>query len=342
MNESTRVPTPVPAVPLRRRILTAVVAVGISAALVIWIVLRIESPEQVWSSIGEASLLPLLAIVPCSFLSHWLRATRWRRFIGRPVSRFYAFSSVMIGYAVNDVIPRGGEVARVVNMWRTTGTPAPSLIATLVAERILDVILLLGFLGFSLILEGDRISTTFPAVAKAGPPALLLAAAGAGFVAVLAVAGERLARIAEAIGGKVHARLGSALGRVVREGAQGLAIVRRPRAAAAALVETVAIWALYLLNLVLGLAAFHLLGTLGLGAATVWFSITSFSVMIPSQGAIGVYHKLGQESLHLLYGVDPDRALACVTVIHALLFLGVGGIGGAAVWGLQSMLRGRR
>jgi uncharacterized protein (TIRG00374 family) len=313
----------------------------VSAVLVFWIVARIERPEQVARSIAGASILPLVAIVPVSFLSHWFRATRWRRFLGRPVPRFYAFSSVMIGYAVNDVVPRGGEVARVVNMWRTTGTPAPSLAATLVAERFLDVIILVGFLGFSLVLEGDRISEAFPAVAGAGPSALGLAVVGIGFLVAMAFAGGRLAELTERIAGKIHRRLGSALGRIVREGAQGLAIVRRPRAAAVALLETGLIWSLYLAAHLLGLAAFHLLDGIGVAGGTVSFSITSCSVLVPSQGAIGAYHKLGQESLHLLYGVDSDSALACVTVLHAILFIGVGGLGGAAVWFLQSLRLGR-
>jgi hypothetical protein len=318
-----------------------VIPVVVSAALVIWIVAQIDNPKEVLRSIADASLLPLAAMVPVSFLSHWVRAIRWRRFIGSPVSRFYSFSSVMIGYAVNLVIPRGGEVARVVNMWKTTDVAAPLLIATLLAERVLDVLILLVFLGFSLMIEGDRIAEHLPAAAGAGPGVLAMAALGVGLVLTMAFAGEPLAAWTERLAGRIHPRLGSALGRMVREGAQGLAIVRRPRDAIIALFETAVIWFLYWLALMLGLAGFHLLNDSGLTGGTVSFSITGLSVLVPSQGAIGVYHKLGRDCLDKLYGINRDTALACITVIHAILFIGVGGLGGAAVWLLQSVLRSR-
>ena len=45
-----------------------------------------------------------------------------------------------------DVLPRVGEVARVVNMNRMTKVPVARLVTTLIAERFLDVIALVLFL----------------------------------------------------------------------------------------------------------------------------------------------------------------------------------------------------
>lgn len=324
-----------------RRFVSIALPVAVSAVLIVWILGSIDDPEQILASIRDASLPLLLAIIPVSFLSHWLRATRWRRFLGGDVSRFYSFTSVMLGYAVNLVIPRGGEVARVVNMNRTTATPYPSLVATLLAERVLDVILLLAFLGVALLIEGPRIDETFPIVTKLGPGALLLATLGVFGVALLAFAGDWIVRVTERLTTPVHAGLGRIVTRLATEAKDGFAFMREPAQACWVLIETLAIWMLYWAGLILGMQAFGILAEIGLAGGTVAFSLTSFSVMVPSQGAIGVYHKFGQDSLHLLYGVAPGLALAWVTVVHAILFVVVGGIGGAGVWLLQ-LARARR
>jgi hypothetical protein len=325
-----------------KRAISIALPVVVSAGFVYWIVQSIEQPSAIWDSIRGASLPLVAAIVPLSLLSHWFRATRWCRFIGGPVSRGYAFSSVMIGYVVNLIIPRGGEVARVVNMNRMALIPYPRLFATLIAERILDVLVLLALLGLSFQLDGERLGDAFPAVARLGPT--LLAAAIAGLIAmgVLGFAGERLARFAGRTAGLLHTRLGSWAENVAREGAEGFSFVRNPARTVVILGETAAIWGLYCSTFALGLAAFGLLGGLGWRGTTVVFSVASASVVVPSQGAIGVFHSFGEKALSQLYGIGRDQALACITVIHAVLFLGVAGVGGVLVWGAQAAVsRGR-
>ena len=325
-----------------KKVVSILLPIGISGALVVWILSGIEDPDVVLDAALNANPFLLLAIVPVSLASHWLRATRWLRLLGMPgASRVVAFSSVMIGYAVNVVVPlRAGEAARLVNMNVQTGAPYPRMITTLVAERLVDLLFLIVFLGLSLLFAGDRIAEAFPVIGQTGP--LLVAAAVVGLVGLLGIAfaGERLARIVESLAGKLHAGLGERAGHFTREAARGFEFVRDPIQAAVVAAESVAIWVLYWGTLILGLAAFGFLADIGLDGGTVVFSITSSGVLVPSQGAIGAYHTAGRESLHLLYDVPRDLALARVTVVHAILFLGVGGIGGALAWLLQ-LLRGK-
>ncbi len=336
-----------PAKPSRRkRIVSIVLSVGVSAALVIWIVRSIDDPEAILAAVRNASLPLLIAILPVSFFSHWLRATRWRRFLGdcvrRPddpvdapgehVARRDAFASIMLGYAVNLVIPRGGEVARIVDMNRRSGAPAARLIATLFAERILDLILLLAFLGISLWLDGDRIREAFPAIAKATPVPIAIAIVGILGVAAIAFAGDLVVGVTKRVTSAIHPTFGRIATGLATEAKNGFAFVRDPIQGTLALAETILIWICYWYGMILGLQAFGILDEIGLAAGTVVFAMTSTSVLVPSQGSIGVYHKFGEESMTLLYDVAPAAALACVTVVHALLFLVVGGLGGAAAW----------
>lgn len=356
---SDAIPVTPPKPSRRKRIVSIVLSVGVSTALVVWILRSIEDPEAILEAVRGASIPLLLAILPVSFLSHWLRATRWRRFLGECVrepgapddahdaargpfvTRRDSFASIMLGYAVNLVIPRGGEVARVIDMNRRSGAPAARLIATLFAERIIDLILLLAALGISLLLEGDRIAETFPAIASATPIPIALSIVGVVGIAALAFAGDLVVGVTKRVTTAIHPRIGRIATGLAIEAKRGFAFVRDPVQGTLALLETIAIWVCYWYGMILGLQAFGILDNIGLAAGTVVFSLTSTSVLVPSQGSIGVYHKFGEESMTQLYNVPAADALACVTVVHALLFLVVGGLGAAAVWLVLSARRGR-
>ena len=314
----------------------------VTGGFVYWILAyQVKDPARIAGFIRNAAVLPLLVILPLSFVSHLLRAWRWRRFIGRPVPLFYAFTSVMIGYAVNDVLPRVGEVVRVVNMNRITRVPLAHLVTTLVAERVLDVLALVVLLGLSLLLEGGRIAAQFPELARAGPVALAGALGGLVLLFAVAFASEPLCRASGALARRLHPRLGDRVEGVIRQGAEGLAFLRKPSQALPVLIETTGIWALYLLAFLLGLSSFGLLEEIGLRGGTVAFSVSTAGVLVPAVGAIGPYHEFGKTALTQLYHVDSDRALAFVTVIHAVLFYVVGGLGGVAAWGAQVWKRRR-
>jgi uncharacterized membrane protein YbhN (UPF0104 family) len=314
----------------------------LTGALVYYILrYQIKDPKEVWSSITHAALLPLIIFIPLSLLSHLVRAWRWRRFIGQPVSLFYSFTSVMIGYAVNDVLPRVGEVARVVNMNRMTRVPIAKLLTTLVAERILDVLALVFLLGISFLLEGDRITEQIPWLSQAGRFAMLFGGLGLFCMIGIAFFSEPICRLAGAAGRRVHTGLGNKTETLVRQGAEGLAFLKRPGQAVWVLLETAGIWGLYLITFMLGLASFGLFEGVGYSGATVSFSVTSMGILVPTVGSIGAYHEAGRLSLTEIFNVDSDRALACITVIHALAFYLVGGVFGILAWGLQVFMRRR-
>ncbi len=317
--------------------------VVVSAILVYFIVRDVEKPQRIWEAFGRASWPLLAAIVPLNLLSHFLRAQRWRRFIGRPVSLYFAFSSTMIGYAVNGVVPRGGEIARVVNMHRTTGVAVARILATLVAERVFDLLVLLMLIGGSLWLEGAVVAGRFPWLSAVAPVAL--AGALFGFVVLIAIAvkGERLALVLETVLMRAHPKAAEIAPRLIRQASAGLAFVKHSRQVGLVAVETVLIWGLYIATFCLGLAAFGVFEQTGLRGGVVAYSITSASALVPSAGQIGTFHKLGVDSLTGLYGVAAVDALAFVTALHLLLFYFVAGGAGIALWiGQAFVARSRR
>ena len=88
----------------------------------------------------------ILSLVPM-LLSHMSRAYRWKYTLaplGYQPNYWNSFMAVMVGYFVNLGIPRAGEVARCGLVSRYEKIPFTKVVGTVVAERIADLIILLG------------------------------------------------------------------------------------------------------------------------------------------------------------------------------------------------------
>ena len=80
-----------------------------------------------------------------AWLSHFSRAYRWK-FMMEPlgykpkISNLY--HSVMIGYIINFTVPRSGEIARAGFFSKKEGVPFDKTFGTIVAERVIDLVML--------------------------------------------------------------------------------------------------------------------------------------------------------------------------------------------------------
>jgi len=95
------------------------------------------------ASINYLWVLPALVMVMISF---WLRAVRWRIILesSRKISVWRAYHPMMIGFMINCVLPgRLGEVARPVILQQKEQVPFTTGLATVAAERMFDICLLL-------------------------------------------------------------------------------------------------------------------------------------------------------------------------------------------------------
>ena len=94
-------------------------------------------------SIDFIWLLPAVILVLAGFA---LRALRWQYIMGAShrIGFWQAFHPVMIGFAINCVLPgRVGELARPVVLRRQVEVPLTTGLATIVVERVFDLLMLL-------------------------------------------------------------------------------------------------------------------------------------------------------------------------------------------------------
>jgi uncharacterized membrane protein YbhN (UPF0104 family) len=129
-----------------RRLAGPVISV-VSLAMVVWWMLRQQTPRL---PTGGASIaLLVLALLAYAAVTA-MRGVRWHAILRRagvPVGMAEAQMLIVVGYMGNTVLPaRGGELLRVLLMGQRTGCSRITILGTIVAERVLDVVALLAML----------------------------------------------------------------------------------------------------------------------------------------------------------------------------------------------------
>ena len=121
-----------------------------------------EEQQLILSYIKKADFRFIILSVFFGILSHLSRAYRWK-FLLAPLGyrpRFInTVLSVLIAYIANLGIPRSGELLRATTMSSYEKIPFEKLFGTIIAERLVDLILLLCFILLSLSLQYDLILT---------------------------------------------------------------------------------------------------------------------------------------------------------------------------------------
>ena len=129
----------------------------VAVAGVVWWALR-QEPPQLPSTRGQ--LGALLGAILLYALATVVRAERWERLLARdgaypPRADVYALT--VVGYAVNNVLPaRAGDAARVLLLAPRVDVNRRTILGTLIAERLLDVLVVVGLfliVGYALLGE---------------------------------------------------------------------------------------------------------------------------------------------------------------------------------------------
>ncbi len=273
------------------------IKVLVPLALGVWLVayfyqqLSLPQRAQLFTAFGQARWGWLLLGLFLSFLSHVVRAWRWRYLLeplGHRISLFMAYNATMSGYFMNLLLPRAGEATRAALLARRAGVPFEQGFGTILAERAVDF-LLLGLIAFvTVVLQLDKLDVflarigTFRASqdpANALDMARVLGVVG-GVLLVGLLAGVYLVRSRPAL----RARL-----RLLFSGLMdGVRSVLRTRHRAAFIGHSLLIWVLYVAMFWVGFLALTSTASLPPAAVMAGFVAGTLGVVLV-QGGVGVY-----------------------------------------------------
>ncbi len=294
---------------------------------------------EVWAS---ARVVPLIGAVGAAALLIGVRALRWGILLRaiQPVSAVEIARVGALGSMAIDLFPaRLGELVRPLLIARRARFPLGAAMATIVVERLLDLLALLVSLLVALPLAqlppldlriGDRVID----LASDGRNALvgLIALLGAPVILAL-VLGDTGVRLLEWPARLLPRALATPLLGAARSFIDGVRQIGRLAPLAWAALVTALVW---LCMIVVCLALLHALRLDGLGfaEATVVVIVVALCLLLPSPaGGLGSFELGGVAGLSL-FGVAQARAAAFAIAMHATH------VGAAVLLGVLALTQG--
>jgi uncharacterized protein (TIRG00374 family) len=279
---------------------------------------------RLWQIIINAEYIWVFLPIPVMLLSHWVRAMRWRTML-EPVTKAQStwnlFSAVMVGYAVNNVLPRGGEFLRPYVYARREKISFTTVFATIIVERFIDLVtLVLLFCGVFFFFRGQLVQA-LPNIHLENlmiPTAMVLA------VLILAFYPPFVMWCFKFLVRPLSHNLYDKLVSLFEKFQKGFQIIKKPSQYLRLIIESWVIWLFYTIPLYLMFFSFHFDTRFGMGFddAILLIVISGIGTTIaPTPGAIGIYHYLIQQALMKLYGISAEEALAYATLTHGINYL---------------------
>jgi glycosyltransferase 2 family protein len=309
-----------------------VIVLALAAALVA-VFLRNVDLRHVAGEIVRARVSWLGVSFVTAILSLVIRALRWQ-YLLEPLghaSFANSFRATAVGFAASSILPaRAGEVIRPYFLARHENMTATGAFATIILERVLDVLTVLVLLA-SFVFVFDR------GVGAAHPPAFAAmkwagATALGGSIVALAVmfvlAGDpgRIGRWMNRLEQAVPSTLAGLIGRVAEKFSRGLGVVRRPGRLFVALLWSFPLW----LTIAAGLWAVSLAFRIDVPftGSFLLIALLVIGVAVPTPGAIGGFHEAYRVGATMFFGASDNAAVGAAIVAH--LF----SVGPALVFGL--------
>ncbi|NOT27071.1 MAG: flippase-like domain-containing protein [Acidobacteria bacterium] len=325
---------------------TVIVSV-LAIALFGWF-LRNANLADVWTHVRHARIDMLFAGLAAILITYVMRAWRWQYLLD-PIgpTRFRtAFRTTIIGFAALGVLPaRAGDVLRPYLLAKQEGLSTSATFATIVMERVLDLIAVLALLA--LFVWGIAGEDTLPpsmvrpievSSAVAGAVALALM----GVMWVLATHPERIGKLVFSAARVLPHSMANRLAALAQTFSSGFAVARDPRALGMALLWSIPLWVAISAEAWFVTVAFGI--NMPFSGTYLLQALLVIGVAVPTPGAVGSFHEAYRIGVTTFFGASNDAAVAAAIVTHALSFLPVVLLGlvfmaqdGLSVGGLRTM-----
>jgi uncharacterized protein (TIRG00374 family) len=298
-----------------RTALVSLLAVG----LLVWF-LRHADLSDVWRQVQHARLDLLLAALGIVASTYWARAARWWYLVS-PIgpTRFRTvFRSTIIGFAALGLLPlRAGDALRAYLLARREGLSFSAVFATIVAERVLDLIAVLALLAVYLSVAADVSSLSQAQVRLVelfGVAALVLSV----LLWVLASHPERVGGLVLMLNRLLPHTVADRLSKIALAFSSGLAVARRPRELMVAVAWSFVVWLFGAVEVWMVTKAFAM--DLPFAGSFLLQALLVVGVAVPTPGGVGSFHEAYRFGMTTFFGASEAQAVAAAFVLHALSF----------------------
>lgn len=291
------------------------------AAVFLYVAFRGTSFADLWTSLQGAHYMWIGLIVPIALVSHYVRALRWKYLlthVKQDISTSNLFSAVMIGYMVNNVLPRVGELVRPYVAGKLEGISKSTAFGTVVIERIIDMMTFFFLLCMILLVFPESLSTLWVDAPNLQP---LFLAGSAGSFAVFVLIffkSESIFRLLRYVRPAIPERYREKVDSILESFLSGFTIASTRDKLPLVIILSFLIWLMYGLGLYVPFYAFDSIANLnlGIGESMILLAVISAAFVLPAPGAFGTYHSFLKYAMIKLYGVDDVTALSYSVVTH--------------------------
>lgn len=307
-----------------KRILQTSVSIILTIGF-LFIAFRDVNFSDVLKILSNASLFWIFLMILSVMTSHFLRAVRWKVILYsvKPgASLKNLFGALMVGYGVNCIIPRLGEISRAVLAGKWEGLSRSSMFGTVIVERVIDTIFLCIAVFISIVIGTEDISVKFPWLKTA-----LYISMAALFAAIVTLIflirfREKFYGIIVRYFGKFSDKLGHKIAYIFNMLTAGFSSLKGIKNYSITIILSIIIMLFYSLSayigfFTIGMENFH---PVNFGMAWILMSISAIGVVIPTPGATGSYHALAKSTLVLLFGFGESISLAYAILTHIISY----------------------
>jgi uncharacterized protein (TIRG00374 family) len=300
------------------KILKIVLPIGIGIYLTWYFFsgLSEEEIQQTKNAFFEANYFWIILGVVVSFFSHLSRAYRWLFLLeplGYKPKLKNSYHAVMAGYVINFTVPRSGEIARAGLLTSYEKVPFEKGFATIVIERVIDVIMLAIVVFISGLLQAN--SDEISEITKSGE-------GGSKMWIIYILGGMALFGIAGLIVYLKHAKFRAFCNEKLRGFWEGLKSIWTMKKKWAFVVHTLFIWICYVGGIWIFAQAFPETAGMSAGCVFAAFVVGAAAIaLLP--GGIGAY-PVWITAVLAIYNIEFAAYGIFVWVIQTVLLVTLG------------------
>lgn len=305
-----------------KEILLYFVSLGVGIGLLIY-TFRGVSVSEVADELSNINYFYLTVFILIIFLGTFLRALRWKYMLvsfKEDVKLKNLFEATIIGYGVNVVFPRLGEIARSLYLGSSEKISRSSALGTIIVERVYDLIFLLVSLLVSVWLFGESLSKEYPWIFNALYFGMLILVVA--FILLYLVVKFQskivlwIEKFLDILGLNRFSRATEITSKVI----DGFNSIKTKKNYWLTFLLSPVLWFTYAVGSYFGLLVLnmHKIIPVDLSSGLIIMSITTFGIMIPIPGSTGSYHAFCKSVLTMFLGFDVKISLAYAVLTHLL------------------------
>lgn len=276
--------------------------------------------------VSKASVFWIIILVTVLMLSHYLRAHRWKIILGsvKPdMSMKNLFGSLMVGYAVNCVVPRLGEVVRAVLVGRWENVSRSAMFGAIILERIIDLLFLCLAIFVSALIWSEDLYATLPWLETSLYFSLLGIITVIIFLYLIVRYKERFYGIVIKLVNKFSNKLAHKIAHIFEMLIEGFQSLKGVKNYILTFILSVIIMMLYAYASYIGffVVGMNYIKPVSYPMAWVLMSISGIGVLIPTPNGTGSYHTLIKTALVLLFGFSEVMSLSYAFITHFISYV---------------------